>query len=152
MFFKKFTNYRRQQRKRSCHEEEQANGTSEEDIEVAITHNQGANEVLFCHATKNYADNNCRHGEAKLVEEVPYKTGSYHQVHVVDGVVIRISTNEGHHHDNGKQNMHRHIYNLCKQANQGEAHNTHDDISKKQTDEDCVNVRCLFYEKQGTGL
>ena len=77
-FFKELANYRRQQGKRSCHEEEQANGTSEEDVEVAITHNQGANEVLFCHTTVDYANDDCRHGEAKLVEEVPYKAGSYH--------------------------------------------------------------------------
>ena len=51
---------------------------SGEDIEIAITHNQRANEVLLCHTTEDYTDDDSRHGEAKLVKEVPYKPGSYH--------------------------------------------------------------------------
>ena len=71
---------------------------------------------MLCHATKDNANDDGRHGEAQLVEEVPYKARGNHQVHVVDGVVVGVSAYEGHHYDNGQQNMHRHVYYLGKHS------------------------------------
>ena len=62
--------HRGQQRQHCRYQEEQAQRTGVEDIEIAVAHNQGAHEVLLRHATQDDADNDGRHGKAQLIEEI----------------------------------------------------------------------------------
>ena len=53
-----------------CHEEEEAERTGIENIEIAVAHNQGADKILLRHTAKYNTDDDGWHGEAQLIEEI----------------------------------------------------------------------------------
>ena len=48
--------------------------------------------------------------------------------------------------------MHGHIHNLGKEANQAEAHDTHNQVRQQEANENGVHIGSLFHEQQGAGL
>lgn len=133
-------------------EEEEADGAGEEDVRTAITHNQGADEILLGHAAEDDAENHGTHGKAHFIQEISEDTAHHHDVHVLHGVAVAVGADKGHQKDDGEQHGIRNVRDLDEEADEGVAEDGHDDICQKESDEYGIDIHGLLREEQRPGL
>ena len=67
---KQFAQKRGQKGQHRCYQKEQAQRPGVENVKIAVAHNQRADKILLCHTAQDNANNDGRHGEAQLIEEL----------------------------------------------------------------------------------